>query len=85
MKNILYLPKFHPGQSAYLHHGTASFFHVKIQDVYRYKGEWYYDVDASCYSPGMELEYVSEKYLTKKHTQKPKCRLETKTLETPRE
>lgn len=55
MKNILYLPKFHPGQSAYLHHGTASFFHVKIQDVYRYKGEWYYDVDASCYSPGMEL------------------------------
>lgn len=81
MNKIFNLSKFHPGEKAYLHHGTASFFMVKIQDVYRYKGEWYYDVDASCYNPGMELEYVSEKCLTKKHTQKPKCRVSTKALE----
>ena len=77
---VIRLSKYRLGQDAYLHHGTASYFLVKIQDVYRYNGEWYYDVDASCYSPGMELEYVSEKCLTKKCTQKPDCRYLTKTL-----
>ena len=81
MNNLIYLPKFHAGQKAYLHNGVGSCFLVKILDIYRYNEEWYYDVDASSYSRGMKLGYVSEKYLTKKSYQKPDCRYSTKTIQ----
>ena len=80
MNKIFNLPKFHIGQNAYLHYGTGSYFMVKIQDVYRHNAKWYYDVDASSYKNGMELEYVNEGFLTKENYQNPKFRVSTKTL-----
>lgn len=80
MTKIIHLPKFRPGQMAYLHQSTGGCFMVHVQSAYRHKGEWYYDLDASCYSPGLELEWVSENYLTFKSHYKPIKRLSTKLL-----
>lgn len=38
---------------------------VTILDVYRHNGKWFYDVDASEYMRGFELEWVVETALSK--------------------
>lgn len=42
---------------------------VTITEVYRYAGINYYSIDASKYHHGLELEWVPEKFLTKKVSQ----------------
>ena len=65
------LPLFREGDEVYLHIEDCVCL-VTITEVYRYKGMNCYSVDASAYSDGLELEYVVERVLTKKVSQKSK-------------
>lgn len=54
----------------YLHIDGDSACLVTITEVYRYAGINYYSIDMSQYHAGLELEWVSERVLTKKVSHK---------------
>lgn len=39
---------------------------VTITDCYKYNDDWFYSVNADNYTTGLELEWVSEKSISKK-------------------
>lgn len=52
-------PKYRVGDEVYLYDYCGSTL-VTITDVYKWCDKWYYDVDASRYAKGFELEFVRE-------------------------
>ena len=58
-------PKFQKSQTAYLLVGEGAI-KCKIKDVYNICRIWFYRIDLKDFYDRFELEYVNEKYLSKK-------------------
>ena len=58
-------PKFQKNQTAYLLVGEGAI-KCKIKDVYNICRIWFYRIDLKDFYDNFELEYVNEKYLSKK-------------------
>ena len=59
MEIKLTVSKYRKGDEVYLYeeHGACL---VTITDAYKWGNQWYYDIDASNYAKGFELQFVPE-------------------------
>lgn len=65
MEIKLNMPRYRIGDEVYLYEENSICI-VKITNVYKWGDCWYYDIDASYYAKGFELQFVPETALGKK-------------------